>query len=204
MHLVLTDLLTCPVCGRGQGLIVFNQRMQDRRILEGALGCPNCETQYPIQNGLADLLLPGSEATWEVQAPLAGRDGARLAALLGLTEGRGFALLLGVSADAAAQLARVVPNLELVVSGQGAADAQEERGVNRLRCSAEVPLRDGSMRGVVALTAVDVASIGSLVRLLSPGARLVVCSAHENEALERLGLRVLARDANTVVALRVQ
>lgn len=204
MHLVLTDVLTCPRCGPAQGLIVFSQRMEERRILEGALGCPNCETQYPIRNGLADLLAAGQEAgSWEGPVSSELPDAFALAALLGITEGPGFALLLGASADVAAEIARGVPKLELVVAGAGATEANEQSGVNRLRCSAAVPLRDGSMRGVVLLQDVAAATMREVVRLLGPGARLIARGAHEKGELERAGLRVLAHDANTVVAERV-
>ena len=205
MHLVLTDLLTCPRCGPAQGLIVYSQRMEDRRILEGALGCPNCQTQYPIRGGFADLLLDGQERVWEEEEGACGGapDGLRLAAMLGITQGPGFALLLGSTPEAAAAIASTVPKLELVIAGRGAMAAVEQAGVNRLQFSTDVPLRDGSMRGVIVLQDIDADTLRALIRLLGPGARLVTCSRHENAVLEGAGLRVLARDANAVVAVRV-
>jgi hypothetical protein len=123
--------------------------------------------------------------------------------MLGITQGPGFALLLGSTPDVAAAIASTVPKLELVVAGPGVMAAAEQVGVNRLQCAMDVPLRDGSMRGVIVLQDIDADTLRTLIRLLGPGARLIACSAHENAALERAGLRVLARDANAVVAVRV-
>src|SRR5690606_34919244 len=101
MFLPLTDLLTCPRCGPEYGLILLADRIEDRRVLAGALGCPRCHTRYPITAGLADLRLreaeePAEQTESEGTSASAGESAAegsdreeavRLAALLGLAEG---------------------------------------------------------------------------------------------------------------------
>jgi uncharacterized protein YbaR (Trm112 family) len=203
MHLLLTDLLTCPRCGPNHGLIVYSQQMEARRILEGALGCPNCQTQYPITGGLVHLQLAEQAASGNGADCGGNPDALRLAAMLGITQGPGFVLLVGAASEVAGEIAGMVPGLELVVAGAGAMSAAERAGVNRVQCSTAVPLRDGSMRGVVVLQDIAADKLRALIRLLGPGARLITCSKHDNAVLETAGLRVLARDANAVVALRV-
>src|SRR5687768_8327857 len=106
MYLVLTDLLTCPRCGPDQGLIVLAERIIDRRILGGILGCPNCESQYRIADGLADLRTAQS-----VSGPVprrvsaGGGDPMRLAALLGVTQGPACVLILGNADGVASEIA---------------------------------------------------------------------------------------------------
>ena len=58
MHLLLTDRLTCPRCGPEFGLVLLADRLEDRRVLEGALGCPNCRDRYPVRDGFGDLRPP--------------------------------------------------------------------------------------------------------------------------------------------------
>lgn len=55
MHILLTDRLTCPRCGPTFGLILLSDRMEDRRVVSGRLGCANCRESYPIRGAVADL-----------------------------------------------------------------------------------------------------------------------------------------------------
>lgn len=58
MHLLLTDRLTCPRCGPTFGLILLADRMVERRVLQGTLGCPNCRDSFTVRDGFADLRAP--------------------------------------------------------------------------------------------------------------------------------------------------
>ena len=82
--------------------------MVDRRIIEGRLGCPICESQYPIHGGVVDLRL---ETEQESPAEPASHNALELAALLGVTSGPGFALLSGGTPALASELAQMVPEL---------------------------------------------------------------------------------------------
>ncbi len=62
MHILLTDVLSCPRCGPAHGLILLADRIAERRVLEGILGCPNCRARYAIAGGFADLRRPIDEA----------------------------------------------------------------------------------------------------------------------------------------------
>lgn len=58
MHLLLTDRLTCPRCGPTFGLILLADRMDERRVVAGSLGCPNCRDRFRVADGFADLRAP--------------------------------------------------------------------------------------------------------------------------------------------------
>ena len=51
MHILLTDALTCPRCGPEHGLILLADAIEERRVVSGKLGCPNCRTTFPIAGG---------------------------------------------------------------------------------------------------------------------------------------------------------
>jgi uncharacterized protein YbaR (Trm112 family) len=52
----LMEILRCPVC-RGE-LTLTTQKKEGAEILEGNLACPKCRVDYPIQDGIPDLLPP--------------------------------------------------------------------------------------------------------------------------------------------------
>ena len=52
----LMEILRCPVC-RGE-LILTTQKKEGVEIVEGNLACPKCRVDYPIQDGIPDLLPP--------------------------------------------------------------------------------------------------------------------------------------------------
>lgn len=56
----LTEALACPICllraGRPppQGLVTVVKALRERRVSAGHLGCPTCETRFPIRDGEID------------------------------------------------------------------------------------------------------------------------------------------------------
>ena len=208
MLLVLTDLLICPKCGPGQGLIVLAERIVERRVLEGTLGCPICESHYAIQGGVADLRLKGAAAGGAADDLATGParlEPVRAAALLGITQGPGFAVVLGVEAGTAAAVVGLVPGLELIVVDSKEEHGGEEAGVSRLRVSRKLPLRTGSMRGALVETGVLEERARDVLRVVAIGARVALSTEYSwVEEWAREGLvRVLARDAAHVVTIRV-
>jgi len=200
VYLVLTDILVCPRCGPEQGLIVLSHRMVDRRIIEGRLGCPICESQYPIHGGVADLR---TETAQESAVEPAGHAALELAALMGVTSGPGFALLSGSTPALAAELAQTVPDLEWIALAPAFAAQQEQVGLNRISVdSGRVPLRGHSLRGAIVLERGR--DLRVIAKALRPSARLVY--AHPDDAtiaeVRELGMRVLAHNDALLVAER--
>jgi len=55
----LMDILCCPVC---KGEIELSVTEEDgEEIMEGTLWCPACSVDYPIHEGIPNLLPPESE-----------------------------------------------------------------------------------------------------------------------------------------------
>jgi uncharacterized protein YbaR (Trm112 family) len=210
MHILLTDVLTCPRCGPEFGLILLAERIGDRRVLEGRLGCPNCREQYPIREGMVDARLPGAVAeTASPSAPVAGdaqEAAVRLAALLGLADAQGTVLVAGPGAALAGDVAALVPELEVVALADGPGDPDGGLGVTRMvGAMAPLPFRAGKLRGVAFTGGADGAALAEGVRVLQPGARLVVENAAPGtgEALAGLGAQVILEQEGTVVARAV-
>lgn len=50
----LLDILCCPVC-KGD-LVLRIEKEDEKEILEGGLHCAACNVEYPIHEGIPDLL----------------------------------------------------------------------------------------------------------------------------------------------------
>lgn len=214
MHLLVTDRLSCPRCGPAFGLILLAHDLRDRRVLEGALGCANCRERYPVEGGFGDLRPPpraalpvGEEPAVTAEAPDAGdaaEDTFRLAALLGVREGPGLLLLTGGWVSLAGRLAAMIDEIEVVALDPALHDAPEAMGVSRLTAGPALPFFHGSLRGVALEGTQLVVWEEEAVRVLGPGARLVVRDPPDDlpQRLEARGLQPLLQTRRYVVAQR--
>jgi uncharacterized protein YbaR (Trm112 family) len=222
MHILLTDMLTCPRCGPDFGLILLADRIDARRVLEGRLGCANCREQYPIRNGAVDVRIPGisgedmgsavpavGDASAEVSAEAGGDSGeaaVRLAALLGLANARGTVLVAGPGAALAGELSALLPELEVVALADVPGDSGGQPGVTLMAgAAARLPFRGGKLKGVALTGGAGQAALAEGVRVLQAGARLVVENAAPGTAqtLSGLGAQVMLDQEGTVVARAV-
>ncbi|HEU0012440.1 MAG TPA: Trm112 family protein [Longimicrobium sp.] len=215
MHILLTDLLTCPRCGPELGLVLLADRIEERRVVQGRLGCANCRETYPVRDGVADLRLPGAgddesprpsdedaEASPLSRAAGEGGEGAvRLAALLGLQGVSGLVLLAGPGAEHAAAVHALVPEAE-VVALRAAPAGGGEAGVSRVAAGPALPFRDGKLRGVALTGGADAALLREGLRVLAHGSRLVVDPASPETAgtVRGYGAEVLLEQDGVVVA----
>ena len=200
MHLVLTDVLSCPKCGPKAGLIVLADRIDGRRIVDGRLGCPNCQTNYPVVGGVADLRI-GNGRPIENTSGYDG-DPLRLAALSGITEPRGFALVIGPAASVAARIVELIPNLELAVIAEPGS-VSPTPGISPLLVDAGLPFTGSSLRAVIVTGDVSEELLRDCARVVAGGARVVIeKDGLDRELVERSGLKVLVAEGNTIVATR--
>jgi len=210
VHLLLTDRLTCPRCGPTFGLILRADRLVDRVVWEGVLGCPNCRDAFPVVEGFGDLRAPPRGElpaglvgpVFEERAP-AGEAAERLAALLGLVGGPGTVCLVGGPARHAPDLAARVPEVSIVGVDSDLRGWPETPGVSRIVSRPGIPLFSGTVRAVAVDGRLGGDWIREAVRITAPrGARVVVDGADEGAraALAGTRVRVLAQDAETVVA----
>ncbi|HEY7768783.1 Trm112 family protein [Longimicrobium sp.] len=205
MYILLTDALTCPRCGPGFGLLVQADRLEERRVVEGRLGCANCRETYPVRGGVAHLsLVPAGEADAAADPPADDPDApVKLAALMGLAGARGLVMVEGPGARHAAALATMVPEVEVVALDDATAQPPAmEPGVSRVRAGAALPFRDGAMRGVALTGGAGDARLREALRVLAPGARLLVDPADAETAarLRVLGAQVMLEQEGVVVA----
>ena len=152
MHLLLTDRLTCPRCGPTFGLILLASRLDDRVVLEGRLGCPNCRDSFPIADGLADLRAPPRGTP---PMGLAGAPGAedeteseRVTALLGVAGGPGTVALVGEPARYAEAVAALSQNLHVVGVDPDLRHWPERARVSRIMAAPGLPFFASSLRAV--------------------------------------------------------
>ncbi len=204
MHLLLTDRLACPRCGPTFGLILLAEQLQDRRVIEGSLGCPNCRERYPVTQGFGDLRPPprGPLDPVRAEATEVGPAGAEagpsalalpIAAAVGAVEGpgqgQGHLLVfddvgpigrIGRIGRILPSLREVLPDgLELVVVGDAAAPGplgrSDQPGISRLAVGPRLPFFDRTFRGVV-VGGPDLAlpRLREAARVLASGHRVVV------------------------------
>jgi uncharacterized protein YbaR (Trm112 family) len=203
MHILLTDITTCPVCGPTHGLILRADVMIDRRVQAGALGCPNCRRQYRIADGIADLIAESSPTGSHVE--VATEYGAdmpiRIAALLGLDHSPGFALIMGPAARFAGDVAKLAPEFEIIAD---AAHAPPAAGVSRVRSGPRIPFYAEKLRGVWLSGASAASGIEEAARVLHPLGRLVLQPSPPDGRvrLAEAGLKLLAEQNETLLASR--
>ena len=219
MHILLTDRLICPRCGPGFGLILIADRLENRRVIDGSLGCPNCRDRFPVEAGFGDLRPPPRSARPDAPdiEPPASPSAIEVAALLGLTDGTGNVALIGDMAGHATALAGLVPGVEFIGIAPGLRGWDEGEGVSRLNAGVQLPFSDGSLRGVglfsesagEPLMAGELPAAGELARVVAHDGRIAVWGAASGgvreweKALTSEGLDVLASEETALVVRRM-
>ncbi|HUE95694.1 MAG TPA: Trm112 family protein [Longimicrobiaceae bacterium] len=205
MHILLTDVLTCPRCGPNFGVIVLADRLADRWILEGQLGCANCRESYPIAGGVVDLRHPGVPAIEAVMGvDLQAEQAFRTAALLGVQAAKASILVIEPAGEVGAAIAELLPELHVLdLSIDAPFSDRPERGtLSRLRAGRKLPLRSRSLHGAAALGVKVEPMLDDILRVLVRGGRLVVDPApvELTETLASAGFTVLLEQEGVVVA----
>ena len=207
MHIAVTDVLTCPRCGPAFGLILLAHRVENRRVLDGVLGCANCREKYPVEAGLGRLREPFDDVTIgdiTVAIEDGGEEALRIAALSGVEEGPALVLVAGPAARFAPAVAALLEGVEVVAAG-GRLDAwTEQPGVSRLEVGRSLPIHDGRVRAAFLSGPAADALLEEGVRAVGPLGRVVLepPPADAEERLAQNGFRPLARDDRTLVAGR--
>lgn len=179
--------------------------MDDRRVYEGGLGCPNCREVFPISAGVADLRMPPRRALEEEARVAPTEDQIGIAhALLGVAEGPGELAVLGSAGRFGPGLARSIPGIEVVAAGgaRGPEDAVE--GLSRMVVGPRLPFGDRGLRGVLLEGDESDEYLREAARILAPGHRVVVLDAPTDAAgrLIASGLTVRLQERGVVVAGR--
>lgn len=203
MFILLTDVLRCPRCGPEFGLVLLADRVEERRVVDGRLGCSNCREQYPVRGGVADLRT-GPVAASPAVAPPADREEAavRIAALLGLAQPGGTVLLAGPGADLAPDLAPLAPGTEFVAMVAEPSSPVPVEGVTRVAAGAVFPFASRSVRGAALTGGTADALLAEALRVVAPGGRVMVERGGPPvvEAVRRAGAELLLEQDGVVLA----
>lgn len=219
MHLLLTDRLSCPRCGPEFGLILLADRLENRRVFHGTLGCPNCRDAFPVRDGFGDLRAPPRRGEPEGLAgtpgPPVDGDGAngddtedaeaeKVIALLGVTQGPGTLALVGAPSRHARALAAAVDEVHVLAIDPDQRHWPESDGVSRLMAAPGLPVYSLSLRGIAVDGRLGPDLLAEAARVVVPKGRVVVvhADAETAETLVEHGLEILATEAETVVAAR--
>jgi hypothetical protein len=153
------------------------------------LGCPVCHAEFPIVGGEA-LFSPGQAAPAAVPD---AQIGMRLAAFLGLTDTRGFAILCG-SWGAHAEEVRAISNTPLLlVNPPGGVDVN---ATGIVRVHGRLPVAPSTARAAALDDGQDEALVTSAVAAVRPGGRVLGSVKRPLPS----GVRELTRDAELWIA----
>ncbi|HEX6923882.1 MAG TPA: hypothetical protein VF167_00525 [Longimicrobiaceae bacterium] len=222
MHIVLTDVLACPRCGPEFGLVILADRIEDRRVIEGWLGCANCREQYPVRGGVADLRWgfepegTDSSCVEEAEEQVAGgiaeggdfaegRDPEkplRMAALLGLTAPSPPVAVVSDDPALVKEIQELLPDSAVVGVSREVPDNVEAVRTGWLLAGARLPFRSRSLAGVVLTAGATSERVSEALRCLVREARLVIEPAPGGaaEMIRREGARLLLEQDRVAVA----
>jgi uncharacterized protein YbaR (Trm112 family) len=203
MLLELTEVLRCPRDHEESFVVCVAYESEGRHVVRGVVGCPHCQAEYPIREGILDLSeAPGDEgrgaAPGESRGAAAGLTAEALATFLDLRGPGGYVLLAGGAARLAGAFAALVPGVHVVVVNPPAGLPPAE-GCSWVVSPRVLPLRASQVRGV-ALGA-DCAAApwpAEAARVLLRGLRLVI----EDERASPDGIAELARGAGVFVGAK--
>lgn len=196
----LVESLRCVRAHEPTGLIAVSFETNERDIVRGALGCPECGAEYPIADAVADLrdgsdgpVLPTAKARPDEELAI------RAGALLGLEDPHGLVVLTGEWTRCAPELAALVEPAR-VLALDAAPGVSSGAGISLARTAGAIPLRAASARGI-ALDAAHSSDgyVRDAVSALVTRGRLVAPVRCTVPA----GMTELARDARDWVAERV-
>jgi uncharacterized protein YbaR (Trm112 family) len=200
----LTDILTCPSCGPAHGLVLLVEEVEDRRVKGGWLGCANCRRDFPVSDGIADLRVGSDERRPARPAVEEDELAVKVLALSGLAGERGPLLLGDGLEDAAANIADLAPELEVIVVAKSPERLAARPGVSGVVCDVELPVAEGKLPCVAIAPAGSGELVAAAARRVDGGGRLLLfeATAGDVEEAERSGFRVLAAEGTTAVAER--
>ncbi len=190
MHIEMIDLLRCPKEHEETWLVAAFTKIDDRFVIEAKLGCPVCNANYVISDGIADLRPERTERP----GPRANEDdpesAMRVAAFLNLTVPNSLVVLEGTYATHARQIAEMTQCRVIVLNPDRA--VKESETVGLVLADSRIPLASNSVHGV----AIEKETLlNDAARVLRPRARITTPTTNELPA----GMMELARDDHDIV-----
>ncbi len=193
MFIELTDLLRCPAEHEEAYLVLLPERVVDRSVVTGELGCPVCGRVFAVADGVVRF---GGKASAPGGAP-APLDADGVHAFLGLDGPGGYLVLAGAVGAVAPELAALLAGVHVVAvnppdgvpGGSGVSILHGDR----------IPMKRATVRGVVLSAPQDSSYwLEEAMRVVLPGLRIVGTGA----APSMDGLGVLAQTGDVVWVAR--
>jgi uncharacterized protein YbaR (Trm112 family) len=167
MYIELTDHLRCPENHEESFLVQLPDRVEDRSVRTGQLGCPVCGRTFVLADGVLDV---GGAADLPTDDVGPGPDA--LTALVGLGGPGGYLVVVGGPGRDWRELAERNRGVGIVLVNPPA-EVRDEPGVSVLR-GGVLPLKSRTMRGAVLGGGYggDAGWIGEAARVVLPGLRV--------------------------------
>jgi uncharacterized protein YbaR (Trm112 family) len=167
MFIELTDHLRCPVDHVESFLVLLPDRLEERSVRSGQLGCPVCGRTFELRDGVLDL----GDAAASPQP--SGLDADAITALAGVNGPGGYLVLVGSPAAVWPQVAELNRGVGLVAINPSA--GVRDHGLLSVIRGGRLPLKSRSMRGVVLGKPFggDPHWVGEAARVVLPGLRVV-------------------------------
>jgi hypothetical protein len=155
MHIELTEMLRCPEPHEQQHLVLSTGEMKGRMVRSGILGCPVCQREFRILNGVVDFAGQGTRdaghgtrdtGTVAVDAPAVDTDAIQ--AMLDLSGPGGIVALVGEAVRHAPALAGLMEGVHFVGTN-APAECEECTTLSLVSAEQVIPLRDSTTRGVL-------------------------------------------------------
>jgi uncharacterized protein YbaR (Trm112 family) len=195
MFIELVELLRCTRPHEESWLVAAMDRVENRVILAGRLGCPVCSSEYEIRDGIVELDRDRPDHASGDLVPPAPADPWRLAALLDLRPPASVAVVEAAEPDAVDALLEIFTGSIVVLNPLHAPAPRERLAV--LRAPGRIPLRAHSA-DAVAVRGSNERLLLDAVHVLRAGGRLL---APEIAPLPQ-GTREIARDGHEWLAVR--
>jgi uncharacterized protein YbaR (Trm112 family) len=211
MLLELSEILACPVCGPPQVMVAVVYEAAGHRVIRGFLGCPACDSRFPIEQGSVHLVSEdsGEPPVAPPSVPIPGPDETAmlLGAVLGLAGGSGHLLLSPGLAAVADAVARSAEKWEVVSLLAAPTEWETPPGnVSRIVVpSGAAPPVLGGRCGAAALAGdPGPVRISEYASALTPPGRLAIIAPGSGavESMRTAGLEVIASDERVAVASR--
>lgn len=193
MFIELVELLRCIRAHDESWLVASIDVLHDRSIIRGRLGCPICQAEYAVVEGIADFSEARVSPVLTTRAHSPEELAVRAGAFLGLGETNGTVVLGGAWAAGAGALQRATDARVFVANV--AAEAVDEM-VGGILVDSAMPFGVASCAGVALDESFSASLFENAVRVLRPGGRMVGPATIRRPA----SLSLLAEDADWWVA----
>ncbi len=172
MFIEAIDKLRCVQEHEDSWLVAKFVEMRDRDLWEGDLGCPVCEARYPVKEGVV-YFSPVRNAGGGVAAPAAGSPDElfALAAMLDLSAPERTVVLCDEWTAFAPALSEISQPHLFTLNADDVGGPVER--IYRIVSSSGIPLAPASVDAIALDSGSSPALVGSALRVLREGGRLI-------------------------------